>query len=78
MFDFNKADSGSLAHDIGGQAAENDLLRKLFGAFQGFDSEDEAWQDMRKSEFGAWLFEELASHDEWEFNGSAKEGDDEE
>lgn len=77
MFDFNKAEEGSLAHDIGGQAAENDLLRKLFGAFQGFDSEDEAWQDMRKSEFGAWLFEELASFDEWEFNGSAKESEEE-
>lgn len=76
MYDFDKVDSEySLPYDIGGQAALNDLNRRLFNMFQGFESEDAAWADMRKSEFGAKLFEELMQFDEYEFNGSATEGE---
>jgi hypothetical protein len=78
MYDFDKVDNEySLPYDIGGQAALNDLNRKMFDMFQGFASEDEAWADMRKSEFGAKLFEELTQFDEYEFNGSAKESEEE-
>lgn len=73
MYDFTNTEWGDLPHDIGGQAALNDLNRKIFGMFKGFPNEDAAWQDMRQSEFGAALFEALMEFDEWEFNGTAKE-----
>lgn len=80
MYDFSNIEEDySLPFDIGGQAALNDLNRKLFNLYQAFPSEDAAWKDMSKSEFGAALFEELMSFDEFNFNGSAapEEEDDE-
>jgi hypothetical protein len=72
QYDFDSIEQDySLPHDMGGQAALNDLNRKLFNMFQAFPNEDAAWQDMRKSEFGAKLFEELSQFDDFEFNGSA-------
>lgn len=71
-YDFTDIETGySLPHDIGGQAALNDLNRRLFDMFQAFPDEDAAWRDLSKSEFGRALFEELTQFDDYEFNGSA-------
>lgn len=72
-YDFSNIETGcSLPHDMGGQAALFDLARKMFDMYQAFPSEDAAWEDMRKSDFGKALFEELYSFDDFQFNGSAK------
>lgn len=74
MYDFHDIEHGyGLPHDIGGQAALNDLNRDIFDLFQSFPSEDAAWADMRKSEFGAALYEKLMEFDDFHFNGSAEQ-----
>ncbi len=76
MYDFDNMENNyDLPSDIGGQAALNDLNRKIFNMFQAFPDENAAWADMRKSEFGMKLFEELTQFDEYEFNGSATESE---
>lgn len=79
-YDFDNVDTEaySLPHDIGGQAALNDLNRQMFNMFCGFKDEDEAWADMRRSDFGAKLYELFMEFDEFEFNGTANEDDQDE
>lgn len=76
MYDFDSPEESYTRYfDIGAQAALNDLNNWLFDAFQSFPSEDAAWEDMRKSEFGRALYERLTQFDDFNFNGSAEENE---